>query len=162
MNRTCSFQKLRQFCSRVYTRGLNGSEGLSPAVRDKGCNPEIGNCSVVAADESGSKRERQELEDKFGQLRPEVLETLRMTINRHISSCRSFVFLVAPGANGHGSHAFVLAENYRDFRSLASLCHKGTTYPPENNPNAHRIQSYVEKFKDEFTTELYQWYIEQG
>jgi hypothetical protein len=66
------------------------------------------------------------------------------------------------GANGHASHAFVLAENYHDFRSLASLCHKGTTYPPEDNPNAHQIQSYIEKFKDEFTTELYQWYIEHG
>jgi len=66
------------------------------------------------------------------------------------------------GANGHASHAFVLAENYHDFRSLASLCHKGTTYPPEDNPTAHRIQSYIEKFKDEFTTELYRWYIEHG
>jgi hypothetical protein len=69
---------------------------------------------------------------------------------------------VTVGANGHASHALVLAENYRDFRSLASLCHKGTTYPPEDNPNAHQIQSYVEKFKDEFTKELYQWYIEHG
>jgi nuclear pore complex protein Nup133 len=141
---------------------LNGSEGLSSLVRDKGCNPNIDNCSAVAADESGSKRERQELEEKFGQLRPEVLETLRTTINHYISSCRSFVFPAAPGVNNHASRAFVLAENYRDFRSLASLCHKGTTYPPENNPNAHRIQSYVEKFEDEFTTELYRWYIEQG
>ena len=66
------------------------------------------------------------------------------------------------GTNGHASHAFVLAENYRDFSSLASLCHKGVTYPPEDNPNALRIQSYVEKFKDEFTTELYRWYIEHG
>ncbi|KIM87137.1 hypothetical protein PILCRDRAFT_64451 [Piloderma croceum F 1598] len=98
--------------------------------------------SAAAADETGTERERQELEEKFGQLRPEVLETLR--------------------TNGHASHAFVLAENYHDFRSLASLCHKGTTYPPEDNPNAHRIQSYIEKFKDEFTTELYRWYIEHG
>ena len=66
------------------------------------------------------------------------------------------------GANGHASHAFVLAETYRDFRSLASLCHKGATYPPGDNPNGLRIQSYVEKFKDEFTTELYRWYIEHG
>ena len=146
----------------MYTRGLNGSEGLSPLVRDRLCNPDIDNCSAVATDESGSKRERQELEEKFGQLRPEILETLRTTINHHIPSCRSFVFLAALGANGHASHAFVLAENYRDFRSLASLCHKGTTYPPESNPNAHRIQLYIEKFKDEFTAELYRWYIEQG
>lgn len=71
--------------------------------------------------------------------------------------------ILAPlGVNGHVSHAFDLAENYRDFRSLASLCHKGPIYPPEDNPNANRIQSYIEKFKDEFTTELYLWYIEHG
>ncbi|KAF7967089.1 hypothetical protein HWV62_35891 [Athelia sp. TMB] len=98
--------------------------------------------SAVAADDPGSERERKELEERFGQLRPEVLETLRV--------------------NGHANDAFALAENYRDFRSLASLCHKGTTFPPEQNPNAGRIQSYIEKFKDEFTTELYRWYIEHG
>ena len=64
--------------------------------------------------------------------------------------------------NGHKESAFALAEKYRDFRSLASLCHKENVYPPQENPNADRIQLYVEKFKGEFTTELFRWYIEHG
>ena len=55
-----------------------------------------------------------------------------------------------------------MAEKYRDFRSLASLCNKDTVYPPQDNPNAARIQSYVDKFRQDFTTELYRWYIEHG
>ncbi|KDQ60778.1 hypothetical protein JAAARDRAFT_190924 [Jaapia argillacea MUCL 33604] len=98
-------------------------------------------CSVATA-EPGTERERQELDDKFRQLRPEILDTLRR--------------------NGHAEHAFKLAEQYRDFRTLASLCHKGRVYPPEENPNSLRIQSYIERFKEEFTTELYRWYIEHG
>jgi nuclear pore complex protein Nup133 len=66
------------------------------------------------------------------------------------------------GRNAHAEHAFALAEKYRDFRSLASLCNKENVYPPQENPNAARIQTYIERFKDEFTTELYRWYIEHG
>ena len=55
-----------------------------------------------------------------------------------------------------------MAEDYHDFRSLASLCHKGKVYPPQENPNAARIEAYIDKFKEAFTTELYQWYIEHG
>lgn len=33
--------------------------------------------SPMAADELGSERDRIELEDRFAQLRPEILETLR-------------------------------------------------------------------------------------
>ncbi|KZT70169.1 hypothetical protein DAEQUDRAFT_709105 [Daedalea quercina L-15889] len=84
----------------------------------------------------------QDVEDKFRQLRPNILETLRR--------------------NGFASDAFQLAEKYRDFRSLASLCNKDTVYPPQDNPNAARIQSYADKFKQDFTTELYRWYIEHG
>ncbi|KAI0957243.1 hypothetical protein AcW1_005700 [Taiwanofungus camphoratus] len=94
------------------------------------------------ATETTSVRERSEFEDRFRQLRPEVLETLRR--------------------NGSADDAFKLAEDYRDFRSLAFLCHKDAVYPPQDNPNAARIQSYIEKFKEDFTTELYQWYIEHG
>ncbi|TFY65035.1 hypothetical protein EVJ58_g2238 [Rhodofomes roseus] len=86
--------------------------------------------------------QQQDVEDKFRQLRPAVLETLR----RH----------------GFASQAFQLAEQYRDFRSLASLCNKDTLYPPQDNPNAARIRLYVDKFKQDFTTELYRWYIEHG
>lgn len=118
--------------------------------------------SAVAADDIGSERERKELDERFAQLRPEVLETLRKWIYSKGIQPVLIYSVVHVGANGHANHAFILAENYRDFRSLASLCHKSTTYPPDENPNATRIQLYIEKFKDEFTTELYQWYIEHG
>ncbi|KII88453.1 hypothetical protein PLICRDRAFT_110437 [Plicaturopsis crispa FD-325 SS-3] len=98
--------------------------------------------SAAAADESTTEREYVELNERFGQLRPEVLDTL--------------------SEGGFGEQAFVLAERYRDFRSLASLCHKDTVFPPYENPNVARIQSYVDKFKEDFTTELYRWYIEHG
>ncbi|KAK1236521.1 hypothetical protein PQX77_000214 [Marasmius sp. AFHP31] len=88
------------------------------------------------------KREYEELKSKFDHLRPEVLETLRR--------------------NGQAERAFSLAEQYRDFSSLAALCHRETVFPPEENPNAARIQTYVDHFKEEFTTELYRWYIQHG
>ena len=66
------------------------------------------------------------------------------------------------GRNDFANEAFRLAEDYHDFRSLAALCHKGKVYPPQENPNAARIEAYIEKFKDAFTTELFQWYIEHG
>ncbi|KAI0341587.1 hypothetical protein BDW22DRAFT_1358408 [Trametopsis cervina] len=98
--------------------------------------------SPRAASEAGNERERVDLEERFKQARPVILETLRRT--------------------GFAEQAFRLAEKYRDFRSLASLCHKDTVYPPQNNPHSRRIQSYIDKFKEEFATELYQWYIEHG
>ncbi|GLB34911.1 putative non-repetitive/WGA-negative nucleoporin C-terminal [Lyophyllum shimeji] len=98
--------------------------------------------SPVAASEPGAERDRDELAKKFDMLRPEVLETLRR--------------------NGHAGAAFSLAEKYRDFAGLAALCHRENIYPPQDNPNALRIQAYTERFKDEFTTELYRWYIQHG
>lgn len=82
------------------------------------------------------------LSERFDLLRPQVLDTLRKL--------------------DHALYAFQLAEDYLDFRNLASLCHTEAVYPPENNPNATRIRSYIDKFKEAFTTELYQWYIEHG
>lgn len=35
-------------------------------------------------------------------------------------------------------------------------------YPLEANPHANSIHAYIEKFRDEFTEELYHWYIEHG
>ncbi|THG99186.1 hypothetical protein EW026_g3129 [Hermanssonia centrifuga] len=92
--------------------------------------------SPVAAAEAVNERIRANLDEKFKQARPIILETLQ--------------------------EGFNLAEKYRDFRSLASLCHKETVYPPQDNPYATRIQAYINKFKEDFTTELYQWYIEHG
>ncbi|KAI0054126.1 hypothetical protein FA95DRAFT_1530133 [Auriscalpium vulgare] len=98
--------------------------------------------SSIASDEPGTEREKTALEERFKQLRPEVLDTLRR--------------------NGFADQAFQLAEQYRDFRSLAALCHKDGAYPPEQNPNAAKIDDYIARFRDEFTEELYQWYIEHG
>lgn len=63
---------------------------------------------------------------------------------------------------GFAMRAFELAEKYRDFRSLAALCNKDLVYPPDQNPHASKIAEYIERFRDEFTDELYQWYIEHG
>ncbi|KXN86872.1 hypothetical protein AN958_09467 [Leucoagaricus sp. SymC.cos] len=98
--------------------------------------------SGAAAEEPSAKRDKEELEQRFALLRPEVLETLRRC--------------------GHENAAFALAEQYRDFSSLAALCNREIIYPPDQNPNAERIQVYISKFREEFTRELYQWYIQHG
>lgn len=63
---------------------------------------------------------------------------------------------------GFATRAFELAEKYRDFRSLAALCNKDLVYPFDQNPYTSKIAEYIERFRDEFTDELYQWYIEHG
>jgi len=63
---------------------------------------------------------------------------------------------------GFATRAFELAEKYRDFRSLAALCNKDLVYPSDQNPHASKIAEYIERFRDEFTDELCQWYIEHG
>ncbi|KAK2466879.1 hypothetical protein APHAL10511_001137 [Amanita phalloides] len=98
--------------------------------------------SAFAANESGTSTDKDELSQKFALLRPEVLETLRRT--------------------GHPEAAFLLAEKYRDFSSLAALCNRDTIFPPEENPNIDRIQAYLARFKYEFAQELYNWYIQHG
>ena len=98
--------------------------------------------SPQASGDRAAERERVVLGERFDLLRPQVLEALRK--------------------QDHAQYAFQLAEDYLDFRNLASLCHTETVYPPEKNPNAARIRSYIDKFKEAFTMELYQWYIEHG
>ena len=98
--------------------------------------------SPIASSELGSERDRQELDIRFASIRADVLETLRK--------------------HSHIIYAFELAEHYRDFRMLVALCHTGVVYPPEENPYAERITSYVDSFGDAFTVELHQWYIEHG
>ncbi|PBL03649.1 hypothetical protein ARMGADRAFT_1095393 [Armillaria gallica] len=98
--------------------------------------------SRCRSEETSVEQERRILLNNFTHLRPEVLEILRK--------------------NGRAAAAFSLAEKYRDFTSLAALCHRETVYPPEQNPNAPRIQNYIELYKDEFATELYRWYIQHG
>jgi len=98
--------------------------------------------SAVASETPGTDREIAALSDQFQQLRPEVLNTLNK--------------------NGFATRAFDLAEKYRDFRSLVALCNKDQVYPLDQNPHATKIAEYIERFRDEFTDELYQWYIEHG
>ena len=98
--------------------------------------------SPQVSGDGAAEREKVVLAERFDLLRPQVLDALRK--------------------HDHTQYAFQLAEDYLDFRNLASLCHTETVYPPENNPSAARIQSYIDKFKEAFTTELYQWYIEHG
>ncbi|KAJ3516620.1 hypothetical protein NLJ89_g1011 [Agrocybe chaxingu] len=86
------------------------------------------------------QHDADELRQRFSVLRPEVLETLRRC--------------------GHEESAYNLAEQYHDFSTLVALCHRDAVYPPQDNPNAERIQTYIHKFKEGFTTELFQWYIQ--
>ncbi|KAF8843579.1 hypothetical protein BDN67DRAFT_964047 [Paxillus ammoniavirescens] len=98
--------------------------------------------SPMAADEPGSERDRTELEDRFAQLRPEILETLRLT--------------------SHLQQALVLATTYTDFPSLASLLLRPTPYPPSSNPHAPLIKNYLDRYGDAFGREVVRWCIEQG
>lgn len=98
--------------------------------------------SPQVSGDSAAEQSKVLLDELFNRLRPQVLDTLRKL--------------------DHAQHAFQLAEEYLDFKNLASLCHTETVYPPENNPNATRIRSYIDKFKEAFTVELYRWYIEHG
>ncbi|KAH9981165.1 Non-repetitive/WGA-negative nucleoporin C-terminal-domain-containing protein [Lactifluus volemus] len=98
--------------------------------------------SSVANEPPGTDREIAALADQFQQLRPEVLNTLNKF--------------------GFAARAFELAEKYHDFRSLAALCNKDVVYPFDQNPHASKIAEYIERFRNAFTDELYQWYIEHG
>ncbi|KAJ7172457.1 methyltransferase type 11 [Mycena filopes] len=98
--------------------------------------------SPTAGETPGVEQDNNELRQKFDFLRPEILETLRK--------------------HGHAITAFALAEKYRDFSSLAALCHQDEVYPSHKNPNALRIQNYIDRFKEDFTTELYRWYVQHG
>jgi len=86
--------------------------------------------------------EKTKLEHLFNKLRPGMLESLRKV--------------------GFAKEAFKLAEDYQDFSSLVALCHRQSVFPPQDNPEYSRIQGYIERYKEDFTTELYQWYIQHG
>ena len=115
--------------------------------------------SAAATEIPGTDREIAALADQFQQLRPEVLNTLSESLSR-----ASVELNLNKRADKYGfaTRAFELAEKYRDFRSLAALCNKDLVYPSDQNPHATRIAGYIERFRDEFTDELYQWYIEHG
>ncbi|EPQ58276.1 hypothetical protein GLOTRDRAFT_57100 [Gloeophyllum trabeum ATCC 11539] len=98
--------------------------------------------SPVAADQPGNDKERMDLEERFTQSRPTILDTIRRI--------------------GYPDKAFALAEHYHDLRSLASLCHKEKVYPPEENPYADKIRACLDRFREAFAIELFQWYVENG
>ncbi|KAF9476583.1 methyltransferase type 11 [Pholiota conissans] len=96
----------------------------------------------LASTKRDNQREFDEFQQRFSVLRPEVLDILRVS--------------------GYAEAAYSLAEKYHDFTSLVALCHRDTVYPPENNPHAERIHSYIQIYKEDFTNELFQWYIQHG
>ncbi|OJA08151.1 hypothetical protein AZE42_03589 [Rhizopogon vesiculosus] len=96
----------------------------------------------MAADEPGSERDHIELKERFDQLRPEILETLRLT--------------------SHLPHALTLAISHADFRSLATLLHQDTVYPPTSNPHARTIAEYVDRFGGAFAKEVVRWCLVHG
>lgn len=55
------------------------------------------------------------------------------------------------------SEAYELAEHHNDFVTLVSLCHDTKAGKGEG-----KIQTYIERFGEEFAFVLYQWYIDQG
>lgn len=59
----------------------------------------------------------------------------------------------------HAAEAFELAEHHRDFPSLVWLCQNA---PSVDQDPATRIQTYIERFGEEFAFELYQGYIDDG
>ncbi|KAJ8584941.1 hypothetical protein M405DRAFT_746145 [Rhizopogon salebrosus TDB-379] len=98
--------------------------------------------SPITADEPGSERDYVELKERFDQLRPEILETLRLT--------------------SHLQHALTLAISHADFRSLATLLHRDTVYPPTSNPHARTIAEYVDRFGGAFAKEVVRWCMVHG
>jgi nuclear pore complex protein Nup133 len=57
-------------------------------------------------------------------------------------------------------YAFKLAETYRDFHALSELSHH--TSADKGIATSDRIRGYIDRFRGEFTSQLYRWYIEQG
>ncbi len=115
--------------------------------------------STIANGEAGTERDRDELDHRFALLRPEILETISKT-SPFATLCSGLTGTL--GRVGYPHPALSLAETYRDFSSLAALCHRDTVYPPHENPWITDIQRYIERFKDDFAFELFRWYIQHG
>lgn len=61
---------------------------------------------------------------------------------------------------GRIGYAFHLAETYKDFHALSDLSYHASA--EKIMPASERIEIYINRFRSDFTTQLYQWYIEQG
>ncbi|WVF65992.1 hypothetical protein IAT40_000730 [Kwoniella sp. CBS 6097] len=88
-------------------------------------------------DEGADPQEGIQLREKWATMKPRVIRPL-VGIDRV-------------------SEAFELAENHTDFLTLVALCHD-----PQAGANPARLQTYIERFGEEFAFVLYQWYIDQG
>ncbi|KAG8764279.1 hypothetical protein FRC11_005083 [Ceratobasidium sp. 423] len=82
------------------------------------------------------RKEAVALDQQFTNYRPSMLRNL--------------------AAYDQGEDAFRLAEQYRDFRSLAELCNDSRL------ASDLRTQNYLERYQQDFASELYQWYVEHG
>lgn len=101
----------------------------------------------------------QVLKQEFSELRPKVFETLRMSL---LFVSNKIIFTFHLGQFGHQEAAFTLAERYSDYASLVLLSHQETVYPPHQNPHSDRIKIYIAKYGEDFTSELFRWYIQNG
>ncbi|KAF8522246.1 Non-repetitive/WGA-negative nucleoporin C-terminal-domain-containing protein [Hysterangium stoloniferum] len=85
-------------------------------------------------------RERNRVEEEFQSLRPMILDNLVRSNNIQ--------------------YAFRLAETYRDFDALSDLSYHA--FADKLVPTSDRIRNYIHRFRGDFTSQLYKWYIEQG
>ncbi|WVQ93625.1 hypothetical protein IAU59_000701 [Kwoniella sp. CBS 9459] len=88
-------------------------------------------------DEGADPQEGIQLREKWAAMKPRVIRPL-VGIDRV-------------------AEAYELAENHTDFLTLVVLCHD-----PQAGVNPARLQTYIERFGEEFAFVLYQWYIDQG
>lgn len=74
---------------------------------------------------------------------------------------------------GAAEHAFTLAEDCTDFRALTELSYQAATKEKRSTTGArltyldrpavdHKLNQYMELYKQEFAFELYHWWIEKG
>lgn len=114
----------------------------------------------MAADEPGCEKDRIELEARFSQLRPEILETMRKPHPfRRVLLCFTRIVL---GLTNHLQQALTLATACSDFSSLASLLLRPTPYPPSASPQATLIKNYLDQYGYAFGREVVRWCIEHG
>lgn len=113
--------------------------------------------SSRSQDGGGGERERNRLEEEFRSLRPTVLSHLGEVFATGFSRQTLITETVRIDST---EYAFQLAETYRDFHALSELSH----HPSADKmiPASDRIQGYIDKFRGEFASQLYKWYIEQG
>lgn len=114
----------------------------------------------MAADDPNSQRDRKELEERFAQLRPEILETLR-TLQRSSPGFSSWI-ISCVGVTSHLQPALALATTHTDFPCLASLLLRPKPYPPAANPQAPLIQTYLDRYGYAFGSEVVRWCVEHN